>query len=377
MSNLVFPTLPGADIAIKRTPVFSTLIQTSASGKELRASFQSTPRWRYEIPLNFLRIPGFSVNTSTNEMAAILGLFNAVRGSWDNFLFSDPYSKAASATPFGTGDGSTVAFQLLDIEGFPAYDLNGTPTVFRTDWQGTYQLYSTARTNFCTKSQALDNAAWTNLIAGTGVNPTVTADYGPGPEGGTTAERVQFNQGAGTTIGDVSVRRSPTMSGLTIGQPVVVSFWAKSNTTAQSLYIGGGTLTAGNTTVTLGTTLQRYTALLGNATAASGLIYFGLRGTFTTGATADITITDFQVEQNGLGAATSFILTDATPVTVTDYSVNASGLVTLAANLATGATLAWSGGYYRRVRFDMDEYEQEQMFNLCWDGGTVKLISVK
>ena len=55
MSSLVFPSMAGLDIAIKRMPVYATKIQTASSGKELRASFQSTPRFRYSLPLNFLR----------------------------------------------------------------------------------------------------------------------------------------------------------------------------------------------------------------------------------------------------------------------------------------------------------------------------------
>lgn len=130
------------------------------------------------------------------------------------------------------------------------------------------------------------------------------------------------------------------MEGLFVGKPVVVSFWAKSNTTNVTITVQGGTVTATNTTVNLTTTLQRFTALLGNATAISGLVRFGLRGTFTTVQTADITITDFQVEQNALGAATGFILTGATAVTITDYTLS-NGVITLAEVPVTGATLSY------------------------------------
>lgn len=130
MSNLIFPTLPGQGIAVKRTPFFATGVQPAPSGKELRISYQSTPRWRYEIPLNFLRMPGFSANTSSNEVATILAIFHAVKGKWDSFLYTDPYSNTAAATPFGTGNGSATTFQLLDIDGFPIYDLNGSATVY-------------------------------------------------------------------------------------------------------------------------------------------------------------------------------------------------------------------------------------------------------
>ena len=201
MSGLIFPTLAGADIAVKRMPIYATKIQTASSGKELRASFQSTPRWYYEIPLNFARVSGFSAQTPSNEVAAILGLFNSVKGRWDSFLYTDPYSNTALLTPFGTGTGlAGQTTQIKDIEGFPVYDLNGTP----------------------------------------------------------------------------------------------------------SLYVGG-------------------------------------------------------------------VLKAVT----TDYTLGATGLVTWVTAPVAASALTWSGGYYRRVRFDMDEYEQTQMFNLCWNGGVLKLRSVK
>lgn len=81
---------------------------------------------------------------------------------------------------------------------------------------------------------------------------------------------------------------------------------------------------------------------------------------------------------------TSFIPTTTVAVTVTDYTISGTGLVTLAANLANGATLTWTGGYYRRVRFDMDDLDMERIFGATaagggqtWEGKTVKLISVK
>ena len=196
MSNLVFPTLLGTDIAVKRTPLWATDVQAAASGKELRVQWYSSPRWKYDIPLNFARVSGFSAQTPSNEMAAVNSLFSSVQGCWDTFLYTDPYSNTASATPFGTGNGSATTFQLLDIEGFPIYDLNGSA----------------------------------------------------------------------------------------------------------SIYVGG-------------------------------------------------------------------VLT--TPASIV------SGLVTFSAAPANGAALTWSGGYYRRVRFDMDEFEMEQLVNLCWGKGSIKLISVK
>ena len=196
----IFPALPGIGIAVKRTPVFSTLVQTSISGKETRAAFQSIPRWKYSIPLNFARMTGFSPNTATNEMATILSSFMTAMGQLNYFDFTDPYSNTALLTPFGTGTGGAgQTNQLLDIEGYPIYDLNGTT----------------------------------------------------------------------------------------------------------SIYINGA--------------LQALT---------------------------------------------------------TNYTLS-NGLVTWVTQPGAALPLTWSGGYYRRCRFDMDEFELEQIVNLCWGNGTIKLISLK
>ena len=132
MSNLVFPSsLLGIGIGVKRTPFWSGAIQDCPSGKEVRVEYFSTPRWRYQLPLNFARVTGFSAQTPSNEMAIIQAMFNGVKGQWDSFLFTDTYSNTAAATAFGTGTGGAgQTNQLLDIEGFPIYDLNGTAQIF-------------------------------------------------------------------------------------------------------------------------------------------------------------------------------------------------------------------------------------------------------
>jgi hypothetical protein len=63
-------------------------------------------------------------------MATVNAIFHAMKGQWDSFLFTDPYSNTAALTGFGTGTGAQYAFQLLDIEGFPIYDLNGVPSIY-------------------------------------------------------------------------------------------------------------------------------------------------------------------------------------------------------------------------------------------------------
>ena len=100
MSSLVFPTMAGLDIAIKRTPVYATKVQTASSGKELRASFQSTPRFRYSLPLNFLRQA--VLNMDGDEAAQLLAFFGAHKGKWDSFWLPD--AMAVNLIPNGTSE---------------------------------------------------------------------------------------------------------------------------------------------------------------------------------------------------------------------------------------------------------------------------------
>ena len=100
MSNLVFPTMAGLDIAIKRTPVYATKVQTASSGKEMRASFQSTPRFRYSLPLNFLRQA--VLNMDGDEAAQLLAFFGAHKGTWDSFWLPD--AMAVNLIPNGTSE---------------------------------------------------------------------------------------------------------------------------------------------------------------------------------------------------------------------------------------------------------------------------------
>ena len=126
MSDAVFPDLPGLDIVVRKTPTWSTRIQTAASGKELRADFFVYPLYRIALSYNVLRAGAEA------ELQSIVGFFNQRRGRFDNFLFSDPGDSSVTAQQFGVGDGSTTAFQL--VRGFgghvePVMNLNGSPTI--------------------------------------------------------------------------------------------------------------------------------------------------------------------------------------------------------------------------------------------------------
>ena len=85
-----FPALPGLDIAVKRTELYSTLVQAGQSGKVLRASFWSTPQYEYELTFNFLRQTSFSPMTSYDELATLKTFFDSMLGQYGSFNYTDP-----------------------------------------------------------------------------------------------------------------------------------------------------------------------------------------------------------------------------------------------------------------------------------------------
>lgn len=78
------------------------------------------------------------------------------------------------------------------------------------------------------------------------------------------------------------------------------------------------------------------------------------------------------IVQNLNGAPTVY---ESTGV-VGSYTVGSTGIVTFSAAPANGAVLTWSGSYYYRVRFDSDTQDFDQMMDLIWSAGSVKLRSV-
>ena len=133
MSNLIYPPLPGLTFGNTRTPVFSTSVQTSLTGKESRLANRAYPNWKFELQYELLRD-----YIAPSDLKALVGLFMEVQGQYDTFLYTDPSFNSVTAQPFGTGDGTTAAFQLkatYENSGGPGLaeiiqNVNGTPSIY-------------------------------------------------------------------------------------------------------------------------------------------------------------------------------------------------------------------------------------------------------
>lgn len=139
MSSQVYPTLQGLTYPVKRSYVWKTGYQEALSGKQSAIAYRQYPLVHYELAYDILRD-----GSTPSEIKTLVGLYNLMRGRWDTFLFSDPdfntitSANAAQFGAFGTGDGSTLIFQLIalyQVSGGPGQpelvqNLNGTPVLY-------------------------------------------------------------------------------------------------------------------------------------------------------------------------------------------------------------------------------------------------------
>ena len=413
MSNQIFPTLKGIDINVDRSQVFNTMVQTAVSGKEQRAAWWTAPRYKWQIQVNFARQTGFSTNTPKDELGTLHAFFMQHRGSWDSFLYLDPYDSSDTAMGFGVGNGSTTAFQLQRRE----------PGTY-TNMLGTFNVSTTPRQNIILYSQSIDNGAWSKSLS------SVLTDWVVAPDGTKTADALVETTSTGLhyalqtfTAADSSVitasiyaqAATRTQIRIEMGTKASALGYAHFDLVAGTVMSSSGLLGATITPFANGWYRCVATINIGTGASTPYLAYVLLLGgsnSYTGISGAGLPIWQAQVE---LGAvATEPILTTAASVTVSpsyypgtdgfepvtepapgitiykagvalaqgaDWTMGAGGVVTFTVPPASGAALTWTGGYYRRVRFDMDEMDFQRIMNLVWGAGqnsqTINLISVK
>ena len=167
MSNAVYPVLPGLEFPVTRIvlPPPVTALPTP-SRREYRGRSASLPLYRYVLSYEYLR-----PDAALAEWQTLEGFFKQMGGDFDTFLFSDPDDNAASAAPFGTGNGSTTQFQLVrTLGGFAeaVFDLKGAPQIFKAGVLQTvtthYTVGSTGLVTFVTAPGAGEALTWTGAF---------------------------------------------------------------------------------------------------------------------------------------------------------------------------------------------------------------------
>jgi uncharacterized protein (TIGR02217 family) len=146
-----------------RTPTWSTNIQKTVSGREVRASFFSVPIYTYSLTYEVLR-----QGAAFLEWQALFGFYNARGGAFDSFLLDDPNDDTVTAMNFGTGDGVTTTFQLgRSLGGFfePIYNTHSTPLIYKGGVLQTvvtdYTISSSGLVTFVVAPAAAAALTWT------------------------------------------------------------------------------------------------------------------------------------------------------------------------------------------------------------------------
>lgn len=109
MSNLLYPSVMGLTVPVKRFDEWSTTVQHSVSGKMVKLSLFQNPIWHWELKYGYLKDSG----SPPTAFRTIMDFHNRMGGSFDTFLYPDPDDNSVTDEPFGTGDGTTVTFNLL------------------------------------------------------------------------------------------------------------------------------------------------------------------------------------------------------------------------------------------------------------------------
>ncbi len=277
-----------------------------------------------------------------NPRRGMIFLRAYLQSAWPNVWMCEPlWHPIATAdnypnelTPLGTKTLAQNAGSVITAVYDPESQ-DGIPTVYRTDWQGQQQLYTTPRTNSLKQSRNLANAAWVQNVGGFWTSAASTTI--PAPDGGsanvtkftaTATPNGLFARQTGLAL-PAGQRTTSVFVFVPLGQNV-------SSVTFSSDY--DDTDTGGSQTVaTIGAWVRvSSTAVL---SAARSQVDFNIRTDGATPQSGFYFYASCAQEEPG-SVPTSQIATGASAVTAPpDYTMDANGLATFAAGDAPPSAL--------------------------------------
>jgi uncharacterized protein (TIGR02217 family) len=106
-----FPTIPGLAWSVHKKPVFSTIVASHVSGREVRDLLYQNPIWQFELTIDGMdSTAGAYPGLGGNSLQNLMGFFLKCQGQYGTFLYIDPTDSAGVDVTFATGDGSTTTF---------------------------------------------------------------------------------------------------------------------------------------------------------------------------------------------------------------------------------------------------------------------------
>jgi hypothetical protein len=107
----IFPALPGQAWSVHKKPMFSTIVASHVSGREVREALYQNPIWQFELSFDGLASDSASYpGLGAQSLQSLMGLFLRCQGQLGTFLYNDPIDNFAADQTFATGTGSVTTF---------------------------------------------------------------------------------------------------------------------------------------------------------------------------------------------------------------------------------------------------------------------------
>ena len=164
-----FPTLAGVAYDVKKTPVWSTRVQTANSGKEQRLNQWTYPRWKFQLVYNFLR------QNVNSEFQTLVGFINSMYGQFNQFYYQDSSDYSYTSQSLGVGDGTTKNFAIVRSLGGFVEPVLHAPTVSAVYLNGVSQ--ATPAVWSATASTGGYGTDTITFVTAPGVGVAITADF--------------------------------------------------------------------------------------------------------------------------------------------------------------------------------------------------------
>lgn len=112
MTIPTFPVLTGRAWPFTRTTLWSTTKETAFNGASTAFSNWSYPRYQWTLNHAYLGSGSINGATSNTDWQTLAGFYDQMQGSSGLFQFAFAEDSSVTTQAFGTGNGSTVGFQL-------------------------------------------------------------------------------------------------------------------------------------------------------------------------------------------------------------------------------------------------------------------------
>jgi uncharacterized protein (TIGR02217 family) len=125
-----FPSLSGLGWSVHKKPVFSTIVASHVSGREVRDALYQNPIWQFELTIDGMDSTSSAyAGLGANSLQSLMGFFLLCQGQYSTFLYTDLTDNTINKTTGGyllnpnsttnptQGDGSTTTFTFARYMG--------------------------------------------------------------------------------------------------------------------------------------------------------------------------------------------------------------------------------------------------------------------